>query len=90
MAAAFAAVELCRELGNSEGFVPLVKGETAPGARDRSGMIDFIRRSAVTYWHQSCTAKMGRDSVSVVEGSDRSRPSLKAATDHGSSVAQAR
>lgn len=67
MAAAFAAVELCRELGNSEGFVPLVKGETAPGACDRSGMIDFIRRSAVTYWHQSCTAKMGRDSMSVVD-----------------------
>jgi choline dehydrogenase len=30
-------------------------------------MIDFIRRSAVTYWHQSCTAKMGRDSMSVVD-----------------------
>jgi choline dehydrogenase len=67
MAAALAAVELCRELGNSDGFIPLVKGETAPGARDRSGMIDFIRRSAVTYWHQSCTAKMGRDSMSVVD-----------------------
>ncbi|MBM7323686.1 glucose-methanol-choline oxidoreductase, partial [Agrobacterium sp. S2] len=35
--------------------------------RDRSGMINFIRRSAVTYWHQSCTAKMGRDSMSVVD-----------------------
>ncbi len=68
MAAALAAVELCRELGNSEGFCPLVTGETAPGPRDRSGMIDFIRRSAVTYWHQTSTAKMGRDSMSVVDG----------------------
>jgi choline dehydrogenase len=67
MAAALAAVELCRELGNSEGFKPLVTGETAPGARDRSGMIDFIRRSAVTYWHQTSTAKMGRDNMSVVD-----------------------
>nr|WP_178119245.1 GMC family oxidoreductase [Agrobacterium rubi] len=67
MAAALAAVELCRELGNSDGFMPLVSGETAPGPRDRSGMIDFIRKSAVTYWHQSCTAKMGRDSMSVVD-----------------------
>lgn len=67
MAAALAAVELGRELGNSDAFKPLVIGETAPGARDRSGMIDFIRRSAVTYWHQSCTAKMGRDSMSVVD-----------------------
>lgn len=63
MAAALTAVELGRELGNSDAFTPLVIGETAPGARDRSGMIDFIRRSAVTYWHQSCTAKMGRDLV---------------------------
>lgn len=67
IAAALVAVELCRELGNSDGFMPLVTGETAPGARDRLGMIDFIRRSAVTYWHQSCTAKMGRDSMSVVD-----------------------
>jgi choline dehydrogenase len=67
MAAALAAVELCRELGNSEAFTPLVSGETAPGSRDRAGMIDFIRKSAVTYWHQSCTAKMGRDSMSVVD-----------------------
>lgn len=65
--AALSAVELCRDLGNSEGFKPLVTGETAPGPRDRPGMIDFIRRSAVTYWHQSCTAKMGRDSMSVVD-----------------------
>ncbi len=67
MAAALAAVELCRELGNSEGLSPLVAAETAPGARDRSGMIDFVRRSAVTYWHQTSTAKMGRDNMSVVD-----------------------
>ncbi|MGV6876424.1 GMC family oxidoreductase [Pseudochelatococcus sp. B33] len=67
MAAALVAVELCREVGNSEAFTPLVKSETAPRARDRAGMIDFIRKSAVTYWHQSCTAKMGRDSMSVVD-----------------------
>lgn len=67
MSSALAAVELCREIGNSEAFTPLVKGETAPRSRDRPGMIDFIRKSAVTYWHQSCTAKMGRDSMSVVD-----------------------
>jgi choline dehydrogenase len=67
LAAALAAVELCREVGNSEAFAPLVKGEAAPGRRDRPGLIDFIRKSAVTYWHQSCTAKMGRDRMSVVD-----------------------
>jgi len=65
--AALAAVELCREAGNSDAFATLVRGEAAPRSRDRSGMIDFIRKSAVTYWHQSCTAKMGRDSMSVVD-----------------------
>ncbi|NVP58590.1 GMC family oxidoreductase N-terminal domain-containing protein [Mycoplana rhizolycopersici] len=67
MAAALAAVEMCRELGNSKGFSRLVTGETAPGARDKAGMIDFIRRSAVTYWHQTSAAKMGRDNMSVVD-----------------------
>lgn len=67
MATAMAAVELCRELGNEAAFTPLVSAETAPGARDRKGLMEFIRRSAVTYWHQSCTAKMGRDSMSVVD-----------------------
>jgi choline dehydrogenase len=67
VAAALAAVELCREIGNNEAFVQLVQGETAPGQRDRRGLIDFIRKSAVTYWHQSCTAKMGGDSMSVVD-----------------------
>jgi choline dehydrogenase len=28
----------------------------------------FVRDSVVTYWHQTCSAKMGRDSMSVVDG----------------------
>jgi choline dehydrogenase len=38
-----------------------------PGTRDREGMEQYIRNAAVTYWHQSCTAKMGRDAMSVVD-----------------------
>lgn len=34
-------------------------------------MKQFVRDSAVTYWHQSCTAKMGRDAMSVVDASLR-------------------
>jgi choline dehydrogenase len=30
---------------------------------------DFIRDAASTYHHQTCTAKMGRDSMSVVDSS---------------------
>jgi choline dehydrogenase len=28
---------------------------------------NFVRDSIVTCWHQTCTAKMGRDSMSVVD-----------------------
>ncbi|TDR85334.1 GMC family oxidoreductase [Enterovirga rhinocerotis] len=68
MAAAIATVELCRDIGNSSAFDPLVTHEAAPGLRDRAGLIDFIRKSAVSYWHQSGTAKMGQDWMSVVDG----------------------
>jgi choline dehydrogenase len=27
----------------------------------------FVRNTASTVWHQSCTAKMGRDALSVVD-----------------------
>jgi choline dehydrogenase len=29
---------------------------------------DFVREGAITYWHQTCSAKMGRDAMSVVDG----------------------
>jgi len=67
MAAALASVELSREIGNHTAFDPLVRGEAVPRPRDRRGMEQFIRNGAVTYWHQSCTAKMGRDPMSVVD-----------------------
>ncbi|MET0969360.1 MAG: GMC family oxidoreductase N-terminal domain-containing protein [Tardiphaga sp.] len=60
-------IELCCELGRSAAFDGLVKREVRPGKCDAAGMDDFIRRAAVTYWHQSCTAKMGRDAMSVVD-----------------------
>ena len=60
-------IELCRELGNHAAFDTLVKREALPGTRDAGAMEDFARNAAVTYWHQSCTAKMGRDPMSVVD-----------------------
>jgi choline dehydrogenase len=67
MEAALASVELCRTLGNSPAFDDLVKREVIPRQQARRDMERFIRHSAVTYWHQSCTAKMGRDELSVVD-----------------------
>lgn len=67
MKSALVNLELCRSLGNAAAFDGLVKREAMPGALDRAGMENYIRNAAVTYWHQTCTAKMGRDAMSVVD-----------------------
>ncbi|MFC3228080.1 GMC family oxidoreductase [Marinibaculum pumilum] len=68
---AAACVELCRELGNAPAFRPFVRGEVMPGPVNGEDRDRYIRDAAVTYWHQSCTARMGRDDMSVVDGSLR-------------------
>ncbi|MBO1073713.1 GMC family oxidoreductase [Roseomonas marmotae] len=69
MKTALACVELCRELGNAQAFRPFVRGETMPGNLKGEALETYIRDSAVTYWHQTCTAKMGHDEMSVVDAS---------------------
>lgn len=64
---AFTSIELCRELGGNAVFNNLVKGEVLPGKLSAREMENYVRDAAVTYWHQSCTAKMGRDTMSVVD-----------------------
>ena len=66
--AAVACVELCREIGNSAPLRPFVKREVMPGNLKGPELENFIRDAATSYWHQTCTAKMGRDSMSVVDG----------------------
>jgi choline dehydrogenase len=66
--AAVACVELCREIGNSAALRPFTKREVIPGNLRGAALEDFIRDAASTYHHQTCTAKMGRDSMSVVDG----------------------
>jgi choline dehydrogenase len=69
MRAAVASVELCREIGNSNSLSPFVKREVMPGNLKGAALENFIRDAASTYWHQACTAKMGHDAMSVVDGS---------------------
>jgi choline dehydrogenase-like flavoprotein len=69
--AARACVDLCREIGNSAALRPFAKREVMPGNLQGAELEHFIRDAAVTYWHQSCTAKMGRDAMSVVDGNLR-------------------
>jgi choline dehydrogenase len=61
-------VELCREIGNSAALKPFAKREVMPGPLSGPALINFIRDAVVTYWHQTCTAKMGRDREAVVDG----------------------
>jgi len=61
-------VELCREIGNSAALRPFAKREVVPGKLTRSQMDQFVRNAAVSYCHETCTAKMGRDAMSVVDG----------------------
>lgn len=64
-------IRLAQALGGRDSFAGLVKGERLPGALDEKALVNYARNAAVTYWHQSCTAKMGRDEMSVVDGSLR-------------------
>ncbi|MDM4142341.1 GMC family oxidoreductase N-terminal domain-containing protein [Mycobacterium sp. FLAC0960] len=69
--AALAAVKLCREVGNSVPVQRFNKREVMPGDLANHELERFIRDGTETYWHQSCTAKMGRDAMSVVDANLR-------------------
>jgi choline dehydrogenase len=62
-----AVVELCREIGNSAALRPFLKEEVVPGNVKGLALENYLRNTAVSWWHQTCTAKMGRDSLSVVD-----------------------
>jgi choline dehydrogenase len=66
--AAIAGVELCREIANSAALRPFAKREAVPGNLKGAELERFVRDAAMTYWHQTCTAKMGQDAMSVVDG----------------------
>ena len=61
-------VELCREIGNSAAMSPFVKREVMLGNLAEDALESFVRDAVSTYWHQTGTAKMGRDEMSVVDG----------------------
>jgi choline dehydrogenase len=61
-------VEICRDIGNAPGLKPFRKREVMPGNLSPKEMEQFIRNAAGTYFHGSCSAKMGRDEQSVVDG----------------------
>lgn len=66
---AIACVELCREIGNAAPLRPFTKREVMPGKLKGAELERFVRDAATSYWHETGTAKMGRDSMAVVDGS---------------------
>ncbi|HEX4165576.1 MAG TPA: GMC oxidoreductase [Bryobacteraceae bacterium] len=66
--AAIACVERLREVANSVPLRPFVKRGVMPGNLKGRELESFVRDTATTYWHETCTAKMGRDEMSVVDG----------------------
>ncbi len=61
-------IEIGREMAHAPAFRRLLKREAMPGKLGAADMQTYIRDAAVTFWHQGCTAKMGSDSMSVVNG----------------------
>ena len=62
-------IEICRAMGHSEALRPFVKRELMPGPLAPDEMVNFLRNAAGTYFHATCTARMGRDPMAVVDGS---------------------
>ena len=64
---AMATIALAREMAHASPFRKLLKREAMPGNLGPAEMDAYLRDAAVTFWHQACTAKMGRDAMSVVD-----------------------
>jgi len=60
-------VEFCRAIGNSAPLRRFAKREILPGPLEGAELEAFIRNATVSHSHQTCTAKMGRDAMSVVD-----------------------
>lgn len=59
------AIELCREIANTEAFAEFNDGEVAPGLD--ADLEQYIRKYAETIWHPVGTCRMGRDALAVVD-----------------------
>jgi choline dehydrogenase len=62
-----AGLNMAREIGHAAALRAFTGREVAPGLIDERGLQQFFRDGLVTFWHQSGTAKMGRDTMSVVD-----------------------
>jgi choline dehydrogenase-like flavoprotein len=66
---AIRSVEFCREIGNAAARASRATREVLPGPLGPSDLENFVRNAVVPFWHYTCTARMGRDGMSVVDAS---------------------
>ena len=66
--AALACIDICRDIGNSRALRPFVRREFIPSNLDRPQLENYIRDTTFSFWHQTSTAQMGRQAMSVVDG----------------------
>jgi choline dehydrogenase len=64
-----ACVEFMREIGSAPALQPQIKREVMPGGLTGAELDAYIRDAASTFWHHVGTAKMGNDTMSVVDSS---------------------
>jgi choline dehydrogenase len=67
MSALIAGLNMAREIGHAAALRPFTGKEVAPGLVEEKGLQQFFRDGLVTFWHQSGTAKMGRDAMLMVD-----------------------
>jgi choline dehydrogenase len=67
--AMLAAVDLARNLAHSAPLKPMLGREALTAGLDGENLEQYIRNNVQIYWHTSCTARMGTDEMSVVNGS---------------------
>ncbi|WP_425074304.1 GMC family oxidoreductase [Sagittula sp. S175] len=60
-------IEKCREIGNSAAMSEFVKREVMPGQMSEDDLRNFAKNAAGTYFHESCTCRMGQDDGAVVD-----------------------
>jgi choline dehydrogenase len=56
-----------RAIGNAPALAGFRGQESLPGSLTGRDVEEFFRNGLTTFWHQSCTAKMGQDEMSVVD-----------------------
>jgi choline dehydrogenase len=59
---------MARAIANSAALRAFTGREVAPGAINGAELERFFRDGLGTFWHQSGTARMGRDPMAVVDG----------------------